>query len=316
MKLDAVDLFAGPGGWSQGVRALGLTEVGLEWDAAACATRAAAGHLTIRTDVAVYPPEPFRGRARGLIGSPPCTPFSLAGHGRGRAEAVHLHAAIEACRNGWVDPGREWLDPATPLVLEPLRWVWIQRPEWVALEQAPSVRPLWDHMARILTGWGYSATAGVLNSADYGAPQTRRRAILVARRGAPARLPEPTHAESAEPGLFALQPWRTMAEALGWDPADGRRLNPGMTATQPNRRLYDLTEPAPTIAFGHDRANWRWLRPGEEGRGERVSIVEAGVLQTFPADYPWQGAPTKQFEQCGNAVPPVLARAVVGALIG
>ena len=32
-----VDLFAGPGGWSEGARMLGITDVGIEWDAAACA---------------------------------------------------------------------------------------------------------------------------------------------------------------------------------------------------------------------------------------------------------------------------------------
>jgi hypothetical protein len=30
-----VDLFAGPRGWSEGLRLLGLTDIGLEWDTAA-----------------------------------------------------------------------------------------------------------------------------------------------------------------------------------------------------------------------------------------------------------------------------------------
>lgn len=50
-----VDLFAGPGGWSEGLRSVGLEDVGIEWDDAACRTRAAAGHPTIRADVAQYP---------------------------------------------------------------------------------------------------------------------------------------------------------------------------------------------------------------------------------------------------------------------
>lgn len=48
--------YAGPGGACEGLRTLGLTPVGIEWDAAACATRAAAGHLTIRADLATYRP--------------------------------------------------------------------------------------------------------------------------------------------------------------------------------------------------------------------------------------------------------------------
>ena len=65
-----VDLYAGPGGWDEGLRTLGITDVvGLEWDEAACLTRAAAGHRTIRTDVATCPTEPFVGKVRGLIAS-------------------------------------------------------------------------------------------------------------------------------------------------------------------------------------------------------------------------------------------------------
>ena len=50
-----VDPFAGPGGWSWAARQLGIDDVGIELDAAACATRAAAGLKTIRADVAGFP---------------------------------------------------------------------------------------------------------------------------------------------------------------------------------------------------------------------------------------------------------------------
>jgi DNA (cytosine-5)-methyltransferase 1 len=45
--------------------------------------------------------------------------------------------------------------------------------------------------------------------------------------------------------------------------------------------------------------------------GVRVSIQEAGVLQSFPWDHPWQGKKSDQFLQAGNAVPPLMARAVL-----
>lgn len=92
-----LDLFAGPGGWSTGARELGIIDVGIELDAAACATRQAAGHKTIRANVAAFPTARLAGQVRGLIGSPPCVAFSAAGtRGGGGVTSILADAVTDA----------------------------------------------------------------------------------------------------------------------------------------------------------------------------------------------------------------------------
>lgn len=97
-------------------------------------------------------------------------------------------------------------------------------------------------------------------------------------------------------------------------------------------------QPAATVTSKIDRAKWvetrpattvcgdaRIGRPGHKDRDQgeaqfaedsvRVSVQEAGILQSFPADYPWRGTSTKQYLQVGNAVPPRLAAAVLAPLL-
>jgi DNA (cytosine-5)-methyltransferase 1 len=115
---------------------------------------------------------------------------------------------------------------------------------------------------------------------------------------------------------------------------------------QENSAVRPADHPAPTIAFGHDAASARWFRGDEwmfhrpsttivgsfkpeivaapgttvsrqnAPNSVRVTVQEAGVLQSFPADFPWQGAKGKQFLQAGNAVPPGLAMHALMAASG
>src|SRR5512139_1242400 len=95
-----VDLFAGPGGWSQACKLLGLAEVGVELDPAVCATRTAAGHATVRADVASLPVAHLKGRIRGLIASPPCQGFSAAGHRNGLSDLDLCHDVLDDISQG------------------------------------------------------------------------------------------------------------------------------------------------------------------------------------------------------------------------
>lgn len=390
MTLRVLDLFAGAGGFDEGARMAGIPDtVGLEHAWWPCATAQAAGHARIQCDVATYPTAPLaRVGVRGLVGSPPCQAWSLAGQRGGELDRAACHELAERMAAGddstdW----RAWADDRSPLVCQPIRWIRDLRPEWVALEEVPAVLPLWQHFAAILRRWGYSTWVGILNSADYGVAQTRRRAILMASRTRPAVPPPPTHAEGGEDGdLFgaARLPWVSMADALGWGHGDlvYRRTNsrgargttvasvpvptsspaptltgksghqwvvrPGETppvlvnGNQPNAGRRSIDEPAPTVLFGNAHNDVRWVfdrpattvvssfrpdviaAPGyrtEESRQDAVSSVsvsvsEAGVLQSFPPDYPWQGPKTAQYAQVGNAIPPLLAAHIIAVLDG
>lgn len=326
-----LDLFAGPGGWSEGLRMLGLSDIGIEWDEAACATRAAAGHLTIRADVSQYTTGPFLGKVWGLIASPPCQDFSVAGKMAGRTG----------------EKGQ--------LIDDVPRWVDHLRPEWIAFEQVPPALPVWEEFAFLFRRWGYAVWTGILDAADYGVPQNRLRAFLLAHRGI-VRPPVPTHAEHPAPALFGpdLEPWVSLEDALGIGPVEmAYKRGAGLTERHGERPNRPGSRPSFTLtgsALGGGGGPKMVLRTGantmKHGRtaehivryeratdrpaptvdskvlkawkiDERpLTIVEALTLQSFRPDYPIQGGKGKQGEQIGNAVPPLLAAHVVGALTG
>lgn len=325
-----VDTFAGPGGWDVAARQLGLDPVGYEWEAAACATRAAAGLATVRADVADVALQPLAGRVAGFIGSPPCTMFSRAGTSYGNAAIGLLLNAVGDAYKGsdtrsqvryqvaelirpevGADvaereerrvakglPARTWADldgdtekraahaaHVAALVIEPARWVHALGPKlgWVALEQVPDVLPVWERMAGLMRRDGWHVWVGVLNAADYGVPQRRRRAILIASRTRSVACPPATHCEGGAEGLFGSTPrWVTMAEALGWAapatvgfPRRGEDGDDPATLTEDGYRARDLTpsnQPAQTVT--EKARSWqRWeggepaplLQPGGQG---------------------------------------------------
>jgi len=223
-----LDLFAGAGGWEEALRMLGLSALGIETDPHACATARTAGYERLQADVAELDPLQFE-PAWGLVGSPPCQAYSAAGKGLGRADkplviaCAHELAAGNDTRAARLEECR---DPRSLLTVEPLRFALALKPRWVALEQVPAVLELWTLLAELLSTHGYQTTVGVLSAERYGVPQTRKRAFLIASLDGPVSLPAPTHrsynprrSEIPEDEL-TLQPWVSMAEALGWTPCE------------------------------------------------------------------------------------------------
>jgi DNA (cytosine-5)-methyltransferase 1 len=268
--IKALDLFAGTG-WGVACQRLGIKEAGVEIMPEAVATRTANGMETIYNDVwdglkltAEQHREKY-GSYGLLIASPPCQTFSMAGQGSGRdalnevLEAIELHAykdadALRAFGNKH--------DPRTALVLTPLAYVWRDRSRLVALEQVPAVLPVWEACAEVMREWGYEVKVEVLNAEQYGVPQTRKRAILVARRGGPVSLPRPTHSRyhSRTPGKVdaGVQKWVSMADALGESGFTAEKvMGRGMVERHGTRPGRSSDQPAFTI-----RASAGGMEPG------------------------------------------------------
>lgn len=315
-----IDLFAGPGGLDVAATWLEIPATGIEWDPNACATRRAAGLGTVVDDVRNYGPDHFP-EANVLTGGPPCQTFTVAGTGSGRQALGQVIEQAEDMASHLGDgiPRAGFEDDRTGLVLEPLRWTLLAleagRPfQAIVLEQVPAALPIWECYGAILRRCGYGVAVGVLRTEEFGVPQTRRRAILIARQGdEKVSLPSPTHQAyrrgGADQGAFELQPWVSMGQALKRKAGFTVISNYGSGGDPRNRGRRRSDEPSATIT-GKVMRNRLLFAGGGEGR---FSHNEAGRLQTFPGDYPWSGGDIGQ--QIGNAIPPRLAVHVIAAAL-
>lgn len=337
-----VDLFAGPGGLDVAAHALGAASVGIEWDASACETRREAGLATEQGDVRAFDAAKFPS-ANVLAGGPPCQTYTVAGKGAGRKALDEVLGFVARLAAGEQWPSIEadlalLEDERTGLVLQPLHWALeaLQngRPyEAVVLEQVPAVLPVWKAFREVLHNVGYSAECAVLRTEEFGVPQTRRRAVLIARYGKENEvvLPTPTHrpyrknarrpSPPSDPGLWPSDgvgakclPWVSMGEAL----ADYRTgpftviSNYGTGGDPKARGRRSSREPSATVTGKVSRNR---IVAGENGPDlPRFSFREAGMLQSFPERYPWSGKDVSQ--QIGNAVPPLLGLYILNAALG
>jgi DNA (cytosine-5)-methyltransferase 1 len=184
-------------------------------------TSRAAGQDVVLADVAKIDPRelvPEGERCEGVIASPPCPSFSNGGSRQGRHDLPTIHRLVSELAAGVDNRATTPMhDERSRLTCEPMRWVNLLNPEWVALEQVPAVLPVWEDMAQVLRARGYHAWAG-------GVPQTRKRAVMLAHKRRAVSEPTATHQRyyppttklAANPPDAHLPRWVSMAQALGW----------------------------------------------------------------------------------------------------
>lgn len=116
-----------------------------------------------------------KGEAALVVGGAPCQPFSNIGKKLG----------INDEKNG-------------DLFLEFVRFVRDSDPEGFIFENVTGItqtkhNEVIDYMLNHFKGLGYKITYGILNSADYGVPQKRRRFFMIGSKSSDVSLPTPTH---------------------------------------------------------------------------------------------------------------------------
>jgi DNA (cytosine-5)-methyltransferase 1 len=220
-----VDLFAGCGGMTAGFLATGRFEVALavEWDPDAAhtyATNFGEEHLHIGAiqDLESFP------SADVVVGGPPCQGFSPLNRQREATESRAL----------WQQYWRAMEQ------VQPAAFVMENVPEFLLSAEFALLQE------RAETS-GYRIRADVLNAANFGVPQRRRRAIVIGVRnldGGIVPWPEETHAKPESVGLDQ-QPWMTVRDALAGLPhqPDGRNWHRARNPRAESVRRYKAVPP-------------------------------------------------------------------------
>lgn len=195
----AVDLFCGCGGIAEGLRMAGYeVRAGVDVEPKYISTfrHNFPDAETIAESVLDKSPKQFAlqiglqpGELAILVGGPPCQGFSK--------NVPRKYRYLE--------------DPRNRLVQRYLDYVEYLRPEIVLMENVAEMKngfegQYTDEVLDRLGRAGYTVTHCVLNAADYGVPQRRRRAFFMANRaGLTFEVPRPTHTRRDEPSLFSFE---------------------------------------------------------------------------------------------------------------
>lgn len=278
-----VDLFAGGGGASTGLAwALGRDpDIAINHDAEALAMHRANHPHTrhMQNDITrVLPLEATGGHPVAILhASPDCTHFSKAKGGKPKSQYIRDLA--------WVVI--RWAEDTHPNLItlenveEFLTWGPLDKNGQPIKEQAGATFAAWR---KRLVRLGYRVEWRLLRACDYGAPTTRRRLFVVARRDKRSIIwPNPTHGNPKSAAVLAgkLLPWRTAAECIDWSiPSQSifDRKKPLALATQrriaEGLRRYVLQAAKPfIICLNHTAKDGSYQYFRGQGIGEPLATI-------------------------------------------
>ena len=286
LSITVLDLFAGSGGLALGFEAQGFGTIGFEKDADCCASyqknlRGECHRIHLSPDFE-FP------QATAIIGGPPCQPFSVGGQQKG----------LQDDRDGF------------PTFLAAVRQV---KPKIFLFENVRGMfyRNRWylDIVIKELQSLGYILDFQLLNAVDYGVPQKRERLVVVGHRGnfqfPPVLNTRVTAGEALGSMAMEIPPQaKFLTASMDTYVAKYEKAS---NCVRP-RDLY-LDKPARTVTCrnlaGATGDMMRVCLP--DGRRRRLTVQEAARLQSFPDFFEFQGSEISQFNQIGNAVPPLLS---------
>jgi len=317
--LKAVDLYAGVGGWSLGLGRAGIEVVAsYEWWPAANLTNSRNNrHPVVEADIRSLDPSSVP-KVDIVVGSPPCTHFSLANRG-GKGDILEGLKDVEK-------------------FLEVVDRV---RPSFWALENVPRLAAIFQremNQGGALHRFAHlDPVVAVLDASEWGVPQRRKRAIigrfdldlLLSYRAlaAPRTLGEVISALSADPPTdplygLVMRPG-DLTEVAREEPlsAEEARLNGDAKANHPiyngMRFPDDLSRPSRTVTATCTRVSRESIVVPQDGGFRRLTLRERACLQSFPATYQFY-APSNSLKQkmVGNAVPPLLTYHIAHSMLG
>jgi DNA (cytosine-5)-methyltransferase 1 len=306
-----IDLFCGAGGMTCGFSNAGYTPVAaVEIVEIACDTH---HHNFPNCKLHRGPIQDFHpnealanlGEIHLVVGGPPCQGFSVAGF-------------------------RNPDDQRNQLFKEFMRVIREVKPWYVVMENVPGILTLADGqfyhaIVQEFSEAGYpDVSVSILESANYGVPQLRPRAIFIANRfGWTNPYPEPQLTQEnykpIESGLTDLPATERIAEINHEWTKHSKDMEERISKVPPGGSLYETFFdawkrqypglPSMTIKENHGGTH---IHPS---LNRCLSAREMARLQTFPDSYFFCGSMKKAMWQIGNAVPPRLAEVIGKALL-